>query len=76
MKQIFRSYDRKLDKQATNLITVSNYTKDRIADSSYIHKNIDVIYNGINVNISNKGAIDNNTQNNIKKYLDDRKFCC
>ena len=69
MKQIFRSYDRKLDKQATNLITVSNYTKDRIADSSYIHKNIDVIYNGINVNISNKGAIDNNTQNNIKNIL-------
>ena len=69
MKQIFRAYDRKLDKQATNLITVSNYTKDRIADSSYIHKNIDVIYNGINVNISNNGAIDNNTQNNIKNIL-------
>mgnify|MGYP000388161193 CR=1 FL=1 len=32
-------------------------------------KNIDVIYNGINVNISNNGAIDNNTQNNIKNIL-------
>ena len=40
-------YDKKIDREATGIVTVSNYTKDRIKSSSFIRKNIDVIYNGL-----------------------------
>ena len=45
-------YDRKLDREATRLITVSNFTKERIKNSSFIKNDIDVIYNGISESIS------------------------
>lgn len=69
MKQLFRTYDNRLDRQATNLVTVSNYTRDRIVNSSYIHKNITVIYNGINVNTTNEKTINTSIDNNKKNIL-------
>ena len=46
----FFIYDQKISKEATSIITVSNYTKNRIKKSSFIKKNIQVIYNGISDN--------------------------
>ena len=43
----FKSYDKKICREATDLVTVSNYTKNRILSNSYIHKEIKVIYNGL-----------------------------
>lgn len=43
----FYGYDKKISKEATELITVSNFTKERILQSSFIRKNIEVIYNGL-----------------------------
>lgn len=40
-------YDKKIAKEATKIITVSNFTKNRIANSSFIKKKIDVIPNGL-----------------------------
>lgn len=45
----YKSYDRKISKEATDLVTVSNYTRKRILESSFIKKDIAVIYNGITV---------------------------
>ncbi len=45
----YRGYDKNMDKWATDLTTVSNYTRDRIKSRSYIKKEIQVIYNGITV---------------------------
>jgi glycosyltransferase involved in cell wall biosynthesis len=46
-KMRYASYDRRISKEATGLITVSNYTKNRIKASSYLEQDIRVIYNGI-----------------------------
>lgn len=43
------SYDRKVSKWATNLITVSEFTRNRICSNSYITKKMEVIYNGLRV---------------------------
>ena len=43
----FKSYDKKICREATDLVTVSNYTKNRILSNSYINKEIKVIYNGL-----------------------------
>lgn len=43
----FKSYDKKICREATELVTVSNYTKNRILSNSYINKEIKVIYNGL-----------------------------
>jgi glycosyltransferase, family 1 len=45
-------YDKKISKESTDLITVSNYTKNRILNSSYITKDIKVIYNGLPQSLS------------------------
>ena len=47
----FIGYDRKVDREATRLVTVSNFTKRRIKKSSFIKSDIDVIYNGISESI-------------------------
>lgn len=49
MKFRYRGYDKKISHESTDIITVSQYTKKRIEESSYLSKNIKVIYNGINV---------------------------
>ncbi|MBO6214218.1 MAG: glycosyltransferase family 4 protein, partial [Lachnospiraceae bacterium] len=46
-KLLYRGYDRMIDKCATKLVTVSQYTKNRILSSSYLQSDIKVIYNGI-----------------------------
>lgn len=43
----FWGYDKKLSREATEIVTVSNYTRDRILRSSFLTKDIKVIYNGI-----------------------------
>lgn len=43
-------YDQKISKEATSIVTVSNYTKNRIEKSSFIKKKIQVISNGISDN--------------------------
>lgn len=43
----FRHYDKTISKQATNIVTVSNFTKNRIESSSFVTKDLDVIYNGV-----------------------------
>lgn len=43
----FKSYDKKISREATEIVTVSNYTKKRMTESSFIEKEIAVIYNGI-----------------------------
>ena len=43
----FKSYDKKICREATDLVTVSNYSKNRILSNSYINKEIKVIYNGL-----------------------------
>ena len=48
------SYDKKISKESTDLISVSNYTKNRILNSSYITKDIKVIYNGLPQSLSLK----------------------
>ena len=48
-KQVYRSYDNMINDTATDLVTVSEYTKNRILSSSYIKLPIRVIYNGITV---------------------------
>lgn len=45
----FRGYDKKISREATHIITVSKYTKNRIEKSSFISKDIEVIYDGIDV---------------------------
>lgn len=40
-------YDKNIDKWATELVTVSKYTRDRIKKESFIKKELKVIYNGI-----------------------------
>lgn len=45
----FRGYDKKISHEATQIITVSEYTKNRIQSSSFISQSIKVIYDGINV---------------------------
>lgn len=45
----FRGYDKKVSKESTSIITVSNYTKNRIERSSFISRDIQVIYDGIDV---------------------------
>ncbi len=51
----FRNYDRKISTEATDILTVSAFTRDRIINSSYISKNIQVIYNGLTI----KNSLDN-----------------
>lgn len=48
----FFTYDKIISKEATDLVTVSDFTRNRIIDSSFISKNIRVIYNGLPVNNS------------------------
>lgn len=48
-KLAYRGYDKMIDKCATKIITVSNYTKNRILQSSFLTKDMSVIYNGITV---------------------------
>lgn len=43
----FWGYDRKICREATELVTVSNYTRNRLLAQSYIDKDIKVIYNGL-----------------------------
>lgn len=43
----FKSYDKKISKEATELVTVSNFTKNRILSNSYITRKMTVIYNGL-----------------------------
>lgn len=45
----FFKYDRKMSREATEIVTVSNYTRDRILRSSFLTRDIKVIYNGIRV---------------------------
>ena len=45
----FKNYDKRISREATDIVTVSNYTKKRMMESSYIKKDIAVIYNGITV---------------------------
>lgn len=46
-KLAFWTYDKKISKEATELVTVSCFTRDRIIDSSFINREIKVINNGI-----------------------------
>lgn len=43
----FWLYDRKISKEATEIVTVSQFTKNRLCQSSFIRRDIKVIYNGI-----------------------------
>lgn len=43
----YRFYDNFLCRTSTELITVSNYTKKRLIENSYINKDIEVLYNGL-----------------------------
>ena len=52
----FFLYDKKISKEATSIVTVSNYTKNRIKRFSYITKEIQVIYNRISDNRQMKQA--------------------
>ena len=45
----YAMYDRFLDKCSTDIATVSKYTRDRIKKSSFIKKNIEIVYNGMSV---------------------------
>lgn len=40
-------YDRFLCRSSTELVTVSNYTKNRLIDNSFINKEMQVLYNGL-----------------------------
>lgn len=59
---IYFFYDQKISCLATQIITVSNFTKVRIEKNSYIRKKIDVIYNGLPV-------VENENINEMKKTL-------
>ena len=43
----YAGYDKRISKEATGLITVSNFTRNRILANSYLSQDIRVIYNGI-----------------------------
>lgn len=43
----FWAYDRKISREATEIVTVSQFTKNRICRSSFISRDIKVVYNGI-----------------------------
>lgn len=43
----YAKYDRQITKWATELVTVSQFTRKRILDNSYIKKDLVVIYNGL-----------------------------
>lgn len=47
LKLRFWPYDRKISREATEIVTVSQFTKNRICQSSFINRDIKVIYNGI-----------------------------
>lgn len=46
-KSLCRGYDAMINRCATQTVTVSNFTRERILDSSYLNKDMKVIYNGI-----------------------------
>ncbi len=43
----YAKYDRQISKWATDLVTVSQFTRNRILNNSYIKKDLTVIYNGL-----------------------------
>ena len=45
----FKGYDKKISREASKIITVSEYTKNRMKKTSFISQEIEVIYDGINV---------------------------
>lgn len=45
----YRGYDKKISKESTELVTVSEYTKKRMQESSFLRKEIKVIYNGLTI---------------------------
>ncbi len=49
-KLLCMRYDKKINKQTTEVITVSKFTRNRILSNSYLNMNIKVIYNGITFN--------------------------
>lgn len=49
LKMRYFYYDKRLSKESTSLITVSNYTRNRILNSSFISKDISIIYNGLTI---------------------------
>ena len=48
-------YDKKINREATDIVTVSNYTKLRMKRMSFIDKDIKVIYNGLPLSACIKG---------------------
>lgn len=42
-------YDCRINSWSTRVVTVSNYTKERLLNNSFLKKNISVVYNGIEV---------------------------
>ena len=43
----FRSYDMQINTWATDTVTVSQFTKNRLLANSYLNKDMKVIYNGL-----------------------------
>lgn len=68
-KTRFLCYDYLINKYATDVITVSQYTKNRIENNSFLKKNIQVVYNGIKVSrtmtIQEKKSTINFTSNKV-----------
>ena len=46
-KLVYKRYDSMINRCSTQIVTVSEYTKNRILSNSYLEKKIKVIYNGI-----------------------------
>lgn len=67
----FYDYDNRISKQATDIVTVSEFTKRRIEQSSFISKTIKVIYDGMDVrsvlpkNVKNERVKVNNDYYNV-----------
>ncbi len=47
LKLRFWPYDKKISREATKIVTVSEFTRNRMLSSSFINQEIEVIYNGM-----------------------------
>lgn len=45
----FRGYDRKVSREASEIVTVSNYTKEHMLAASFLRKDVSVLYNGMEI---------------------------
>jgi len=66
-KSLCRGYDKMINRCATQVVTVSEFTRNRMLESSYLDKDMKVIYNG--VSFDNQESLDEKKKK--VNYMDD-----